>query len=251
MIVGILPARYASSRLPGKILADLGGKSVIQRAYEQCMKAKVLDDVIVATDHPDIEAAVIAFGGKVVMTDPNHLSGTDRCAEALSKLNYQPSHVINIQGDEPFVQIEQLELLAETLLQQKAEIATLIHPIQTIEELWNPSIVKVVQATNGHALYFSRQAIPFLRDIPKEEWLSHTTFYRHLGIYGFRADVLQSITQLKPSSLETSEMLEQLRWLEAGYQIKVGITHHQSIGIDTPEDLEKALAYLAQVNIEE
>ncbi len=243
MIAGILPARYASTRFPGKALADLSGKPLIQRVYEQCLKAQVLDAVIVATDHPDIFETVKSFGGKVVMTSPSHPSGTDRCAEAVENLDFSPEYVINIQGDEPFVLPEQIASIAHLLSQENAEIATLMHPIASLEELTNPAVVKVVATSNSHALYFSRQAVPFVRDSPQNEWLGQQTFFRHLGLYGFKTSILKELTQLKPSPLEQSEKLEQLRWLEAGYQIKIAATHYQSIGIDTPQDLEKAIAY--------
>lgn len=237
MIVGILPARYASTRFPKKALALLGGKPVIQRVYEQCMAADVLDEVVVATDHPEIYQAVEAFGGKVVMTRDNHSSGTDRCAEALEKLPQQFDYVINIQGDEPFVHREQLEALSTLLQKRGADIATLMHQITEEEDLWNPAVVKPVVSQANRALYFSRQALPFLRDVPKAQWLQKHVFYRHLGLYGFKSSVLKEITQLKPAPLEELEKLEQLRWLEAGYQIYIEATPYPSLGIDTPEDL--------------
>ncbi len=237
-ILGVIPARYASSRFPGKPLVDIKGKSMIQRVYEQCLKAKLLDNVIVATDDERIFETVVAFGGKAIMTSSSHHSGTDRCFEALSKLNSTYQYVINIQGDEPAIDPGQIDLLTN-LLDGKTELATLVKGLENIEELHDPNVVKVVFDVNNQALLFSRSTIPHVQNTPQNQWLKHNTFYKHIGIYGYRSDILTSITKLKPSTLELSESLEQLRWLQNGYTIKVAETHQESIGIDTPMDLEK------------
>lgn len=260
--IGIIPARYASTRFPGKPLADLGGKPMIQRVYEQAKQ--VLDTVIVATDDQRIYDCVQSFGGEVVMTSPDHTCGTDRVYEAYqiytSTVNSQQSiitpHdtvVINIQGDEPFIQPDQIQALMDCF---PTEIATLVHPFtekDTWSDLANPNYVKVAIAreqtdnnptTMGRALYFSRSVIPYLRGIEQEEWLKQGQHFRHIGMYAYRADILQKITQIPPAPLEKIESLEQLRWLENGLTIRVALTHHASIGIDTPEDLQHALSYL-------
>ena len=262
IFIGIIPARYASTRFPGKPLADLGGKPMIQRVYEQAKK--VLDHVLVATDDTRIYDCVRAFGGEVVMTSPNHTCGTDRVYEAYqiytSELQNRielPNHhdivVVNIQGDEPFIQPDQIKALMDCF---PTEIATLVHPFtvnDTWEDLQNPNYVKVAIArekkgtnntTIGRALYFSRSVIPYLRGVEQNEWLLQGKHFRHIGMYAYRADVLQQITHLPPSSLEKSESLEQLRWLENGFTIRVALTHHASIGIDTPEDLQLAISKL-------
>jgi 3-deoxy-manno-octulosonate cytidylyltransferase (CMP-KDO synthetase) len=238
-ILGIIPARYASTRFPAKALVDIAGKSMIRRVYEQALKADSLADVVVATDHPLIFEHIKAFGGKVVMTSSNHLSGTDRCSEVLTCFDgYE--YVINIQGDEPFIHPEQINLLAK-VLDGTTEIATLVKKIDDVETLFSPNTPKVVLNNRGEALYFSRQTIPYLRGVPVEEWLGKYTHYKHIGIYAYRADILKQLTQLLPSSLEQAESLEQLRWLEQGYKIKAITTPYDSQGIDTPEDLDKAL----------
>lgn len=256
--LAIIPARYASTRFPGKPLVDLNGKPMIQRVYEQAKK--VLDTVIVATDDERIYNCVKAFGGDVVMTSPNHTCGTDRvyeayqhyCATSSIAINHEETVVINIQGDEPFIQPEQVKALINCF---PTEIATLVHPFtesDTLTDLQNPNYVKVAIAfenttdplTIGHAVYFSRNVIPYLRGIHPNEWLQQRKHYRHIGMYAYRADVLQKITQMPPSSLEKMECLEQLRWLENGLTIRVAVTEHISIGIDTPEDLQHALRYL-------
>lgn len=243
--LAIIPARYASTRFPGKPLAMLGGKTVIQRVYEQV--AGVLDDAVVATDDKRIYEAVKAFGGKVEMTSTEHRSGTDRCYEAYCKQGAAYDVVVNVQGDEPFIQAHQLETLKACFEDPATEIATLVKPF-TVEDglaaLENPNSPKVVLDGSSHALYFSRSVIPYLRNVPREAWLAHHTFYKHIGIYAFRAEVLQAVTALPQSSLELAESLEQLRWLENGYKIGVGITSTETIGIDTPEDLARAEAFL-------
>ncbi len=243
MILGIIPARYASTRFPGKPLADIGGKSMIQRVYEQVKKSKLVTDAIVATDNQEIFDHVTKFGGRVRMTKESHVSGTDRCYEALTLQKAPFNYVINIQGDEPFIQPEQIDLLAG-LLDGKTEIATLVKKIEDREQLFNPNVVKVVVAANGEALYFSRSTVPHVRNTAEVEWMSKHNFYKHIGMYAYRTDVLKRLTELPVSSLEKAESLEQLRWLENGFRIKVAETKTETIGIDTPEDLQKALANL-------
>lgn len=239
--LGIIPARYASTRFPGKPLADINGKTMIQKVYEQACKA--LDHVYVATDDKRIEEAVHNFGGKVIMTSPNHQSGTDRIAEATQyitkRLKQNFDVVINIQGDEPFIQPKQINSLKSCFHNPSTEIATLIKAITNPKEIFDPNKVKVVIAKNKRALYFSRSAIPYLRGKSQEKWFAQNSFYKHIGMYAYRYDVLIKITQLEQSDLELSESLEQLRWLENGYWIQTEITEHESIGIDTPEDLIK------------
>lgn len=246
--IGIIPARYASSRFPGKPLADMDGKPMIQRVYEQVIQA--VDDVCVATDDERIEAAVKAFGGKVVMTSDKHRSGTDRCFEAYQKIGKEFDVVINIQGDEPFIHPEQIETIKACFTDDEIQIATLVKPFRPDDDfeatLFNPNSPKVVVNKKMEAMYFSRSIIPYIRGKKYTEWLPSHTFYKHIGMYAYRADVLAEITALPQSTLELAESLEQLRWLENGYRIKVGITEQETIGIDTPEDLEKALAFLRQ-----
>ena len=260
--IGIIPARYASTRFPGKPLADMGGKPMIQRVYEQA--TQVLEVVIVATDDQRIYDCVKSFGGKVVMTSPDHTCGTDRVYEAYQiysaelqnhseLLNHHDTVVINIQGDEPFIQPAQIQALMDCF---PTEIATLVHPFtphDTWQDLANPNYVKVAiaceqnesnDAVIGRAMYFSRSVIPYLRGVEQENWLKQGQHFRHIGMYAYRADVLQKITQIPPAPLEKVESLEQLRWLENGLTIRVALTHHASIGIDTPEDLQHALSYL-------
>lgn len=238
----IIPARYASTRFPGKPLAILGGKTVIQRVYEQV--SKVIHDVYVATDDQRIFDQVEVFGGNVVMTSPNHRSGTDRIEEALQHIGGQWDVVLNVQGDEPFIQPSQIETLCSCFDEQQTEIATLGKPFATIEAVENPNSPKIVVDNKGFALYFSRSMIPFIRGVEKNNWLSHYPFLKHLGIYAYRTEVLKQITQLPQSSLELAESLEQLRWLQNGYRIKVGTTDIETIGIDTPEDLAKAEKFI-------
>lgn len=242
-ILGIIPARYASTRFPAKPLADMGGKSMIRRVYEQAKKSKSLSKVVVATDHEEIYHHVIDFGGDVCMTSTHHASGTDRCYEVLSKENTSFDYVINIQGDEPFIAPEQIDLLA-SLLDGDTELATLIKKIDSVEQLFNPNLVKAVVNKNAEALYFSRSPIPYVRNMEQVEWVTHHNFYKHIGMYAYRKDVLEKITRLEISSLEKAESLEQLRWLENGYKIKVKETNIETIGIDTPEDLQNALKHL-------
>ena len=245
-ILGIIPARHASTRFPAKPLADLGGKSMIRRVYEQAKKSKSLSKVVVATDHEEIYNHVIDFGGEVYMTSPHHASGTDRCYEVLSKETSSFDYVINIQGDEPFIAPEQIDLLA-SLLDGKTELATLIKKIDSVEQLLNPNLVKVVLNKDQEALYFSRSVIPYFRNQEQAEWVIHHSYYKHIGLYAYRNDVLEKITRLEISSLEKAESLEQLRWLENGYKIKVKETSIETMGIDTPEDLQNALKYLNNI----
>ena len=245
--IGIIPARYASTRFPAKPLALLGGKPVIQRVYEQV--ANVLDDAIVATDDERIYQAVESFGGKVVMTDVNHKSGTDRCYEAYLNAKSDADVIINIQGDEPFIHHTQLESIKNCFTDHGTQIATLVKPFtaqDTFDALENVNSPKVVVSKNMQALYFSRSIIPFQRNRDKKEWLEGHTYYKHIGLYAYKADVLKEITQLPQSALEIAESLEQLRWLENGYTIKVGVSNIETIGIDTPEDLQRAEEFLAK-----
>lgn len=237
-ILGIIPARYASTRFPAKPLVEIGGKSMIRRVYEQAEKARLLSNVVVATDNNEIFNHVKTFGGNVVMTKEEHPSGTDRCFEALEKTSGDFDFVINIQGDEPFIHPEQIDLLASAL-NKETELATLVKKIEDQETLFNPNTPKVIFNKNKEAIYFSRQTIPYIRGAEPEQWLSKAEFYKHIGIYAYRADILKAITSLETGSLEKSESLEQLRWLENGFKIKVEITTYESVGIDVPSDLEK------------
>ena len=247
--IAIIPARYASTRFPGKPLVDMRGKPMIQRVYEQV--SGVLDNVWVATDDSRICDAVTAFGGRAVMTADTHRSGTDRCREAYERIGAGEDVIINIQGDEPFIQPRQITDLMHCFDAPDTQIATLVKPFLPAdgqEALFNPNSPKVVLNEQHEALMFSRSVIPYLRNLPPEEWLSHHTYYKHIGMYAYRADVLKAITCLPQSSLETAESLEQLRWLQNGYRIKAGITVQETIGIDTPADLEKALRFLDSHN---
>lgn len=246
--IGIIPARYASTRFPGKPLAMLGGKTVIQRVYEQVRQ--VLDEAYVATDDQRIFDVVEAFGGKAVMTSTNHKSGTDRIEEAVQKIGGNYDVVVNIQGDEPFIQRSQIETVCRCFDDPATQIATLGKPFkadQPLSDLENPNSPKLVTDNRGYALYFSRSIIPFLRGINREEWMGQFPFMKHIGLYAYRTRVLHEITQLPQSSLELAESLEQLRWLQNGYKIKVGTTDIETVGIDTPEDLERAEAWLRQM----
>jgi 3-deoxy-manno-octulosonate cytidylyltransferase (CMP-KDO synthetase) len=237
MILGIIPARYASTRFPGKPLVMIDGKPMIQRVYEQALKSD-LDAIVVATDDVRIADAVRCFGGNVVMTSENHPSGTDRCAEALANFEGDWKAVVNIQGDEPYIQPSQINAIA-SLLKNGAPIATLVKKIDSAEELNNINSPKVVLSTKGDALYFSRQPIPFQKGIDISEWLNHGIYYKHIGIYGYQSTILPELTQLKQSKLEVAESLEQLRWLENGYTIKTAETAENTVAIDTPEDLSR------------
>ena len=254
--IGIIPARYASSRFPGKPLADICGKPMIQRVYEQA--SKVLDTVIVATDDQRIYDCVKGFGGRVYMTSSEHRCGTDRICEAyqlykvdmgsqVSDCGDENTVVVNIQGDEPFIQPEQIQAVMDCFPTDIATLAKPYSPQDDLQELLTPNIVKVVfSQQTGEALYFSRSVIPHLRGVEQSEWLRKGRYFSHIGLYAYRADVLMRITQLPPSAMEQAESLEQLRWLENGYTIKVGISQVETIGIDTPEDLAKAEEFLKQ-----
>ena len=247
-VLAVIPARYASTRFPAKPLALLGGKPIVQRVYEAV--AEVVERVVVATDDSRILDAVVAFGGEAIMTSSEHQSGTDRCAEAFEKLGCEADIVINVQGDEPFIAREQIDTLLKCFESKEVEIATLARPFKAeegIEALENPNSPKVVINSKGEAVYFSRSIVPYLRDVERSEWLKHHTFYKHVGIYAFRAKTLGEVTRLPLSSLEKMERLEQLRWLESGYKIGVGITEVENIGIDTPEDLQRAESLLKGV----
>ncbi|MBO5043691.1 MAG: 3-deoxy-manno-octulosonate cytidylyltransferase [Alistipes sp.] len=245
----IIPARYASTRFLGKPLALLGGKPMIQRVYEQV--AGVVEDVVVATDDERIYNAVEAFGGRVVMTSANHKSGTDRCWEAYQKQGEEFDVVINVQGDEPFIAHSQLKAIMACFEDEATDIATLVKPFTEedgLAALENPNSPKVVLDKQSRAIYFSRSVIPYLRGVEREQWLKTHTYYKHIGMYAFRADVLREVTSLAQSPLELAESLEQLRWLENGYKIGVGISNVETVGIDTPEDLQRAEAFLKMQN---
>lgn len=239
--IGIIPARYASTRFPGKPLAILGGMTVIERVYRQVSLA--LDNVIVATDDERIAQTVRNFGGKAVMTSSNHRSGTDRCCEAYLNNGGNEDVIINIQGDEPFIHPEQIKSIMSCFDNTDTDIATLIRPFapnRPVEELINPNAAKVVVDSKHNAMYFSRSVIPYLRGVDQDQWPSSHQFYTHIGMYAYRANVLQHITKLPQSPLELAESLEQLRWLENGLTIKTAESNIETVGIDTPEDLERA-----------
>jgi 3-deoxy-manno-octulosonate cytidylyltransferase (CMP-KDO synthetase) len=238
-IIGIIPARYASTRFPGKPLADLGGQSMIQRVYNQAKRSKVLNKIVVATEHQAIYNHVVGFGGEACMTLEHHPSGTDRCYEALTLQKEDFDYVINIQGDEPFIEPSQIDLLA-SYLDGKTQLATLIKKIDSDDQLYSNSEVKVTFNTSNEALYFSRAVIPFLQKVDPKDWLKNFDFYKHVGMYAYRCDILKEITKLAISPLEKAESLEQLRWMENGYTIKVAKTDIETMCVDTPEDLEMA-----------
>lgn len=244
--IAIIPARYASTRFPGKPLAKICGITMINRVYNQVSKA--IDNVAVATDDQRIFDHVLSFGGKAIMTRQDHRSGTDRCWEAYLNNGGNEDVIINVQGDEPFIRPEQIISLMQCFDDVNTHIATLVKPFDpndSFSALENPNTAKVVIDENNNALYFSRSVIPYIRGIEKELWPSKHQYYTHLGMYAYRADVLKQITSIKPSTLEIAESLEQLRWLQNGLNIKVGITNHSSIGIDSPQDLERAEHYLS------
>jgi len=245
--IAIIPARYTSTRFPGKPLADMAGKPMIQRVYEQVNKA--VAEVWVATDDSRIFDTVGSFGGHAVMTSPDHRSGTDRIQEAYTIINKQFDVIINVQGDEPFIQPVQIEALKNCFDSDKVQLATLVKPFRKedgFDVLFNSNSPKVVINKRNEAIYFSRSIIPYIRDVHHTEWLDRHTFYKHIGMYAYRPDILNEITQLPQSLLEKAESLEQLRWIENGYRIRVGYTDLETIGIDTPEDMEKALKFLQQ-----
>jgi len=248
LFAGIIPARYASSRFPGKPLALIGNKSMIQRVYEQAGKS--LDIVYVATDDKRIYDAVMGFGGRAVMTSPDHQSGTDRCAEAADLIEDGTGKkidiVINIQGDEPFIKPEQIDLVKECFTNDNVQIATLVRIAEPGEDIFNPNQPKVILNAHGDAIYFSRAAIPFIREAEKGEWARKHTYYKHIGLYAYRKETLKQITRMSRSPLEIAESLEQNRWIENGLSIRTAITIWESLGIDTPDDLERAKIFLEQ-----
>jgi 3-deoxy-manno-octulosonate cytidylyltransferase (CMP-KDO synthetase) len=239
--IGIIPARYASTRFPAKPLVEINGKSMIQRVYEQAKKSTALDHVVVATDDQRIFDAVVDFGGEVVMTSENHQSGTDRCLEAALQMEVEFDVVVNIQGDEPFISPSQIDLILSCFTQENTEIATLVKLIEDANTLWDPNKPKVVLDDDDFAILFSRQCIPYLRGVEKENWNEVFNFYKHIGMYAYRIEILKEICNLKPSRLEKAENLEQLRWIESGYRIKTAITEEEAFSIDTPDDLEELI----------
>jgi 3-deoxy-manno-octulosonate cytidylyltransferase (CMP-KDO synthetase) len=240
--MAIIPARYASTRYPGKPLAILGGKTVIQRVYEQVKS--VLDDVYVATDDDRIYSTVTDFGGKAVMTRADHKSGTDRIEEAAEKIGLDADVIINVQGDEPFIQPSQIKTLMQLFDAPETQIGTLGKPFESIDAVENPNSPKIVTDNRGFALYFSRSIIPYIRGKERDRWFGEYPFLKHLGVYAYRREVLAEVTKLPMSSLEKAESLEQLRWLQNGYRIRVGLTDIETVGIDTPEDLTRAEEFL-------
>lgn len=238
-VVGIIPARYNSTRFPGKPLAMIKGKTMIQRVCEQAWKSK-LDDVVVATDDIRIADEVLKFGGKYVMTDPRHQSGTDRCCEAVRMLEEQYDAVINIQGDEPFIDPRHIDLLVDMISRDDTQLASLVKRVEEAEDLFGSTKVKVVMDKTGKALYFSRSPIPFMQNVAHEKWLQKGRFYQHIGIYAYKTETLHQIAKMQPSALEQAESLEQLRWLENGLSIRMAVVAGESVSIDTPDDLAKA-----------
>lgn len=245
--LGIIPARYSSTRLPGKPLAMINGKSMIQRVYERAIQW--VDEVVVATDDQRIVEAVNSFGGKVTLTGDHHQTGTNRCLEAYEQLGFSESDfdvVINIQGDEPLLAENHIKQLISCFEDPNTTMGTLVHPIHDAEELKSKSDIFVVINKEQYALYFSRQVIPQVRGVEFHDWVNHHTYYKHIGLYAFKPHALKEFANLSPTSLEKAESLEQLRWLENGNQIKVAITYEKAIAVDTPEDLEKAIKLVEQ-----
>jgi 3-deoxy-manno-octulosonate cytidylyltransferase (CMP-KDO synthetase) len=246
-ILGVIPARFASTRFPGKPLADLLGKTMVERVYLQCKKARRLTAIVVATDDQRILQHVTSFGGQACLTYDKHPSGTDRCCEAMELQSMSYDFVVNIQGDEPFIDPQQIDLLCSSL-SADTELATLVQEISNIEQLLSPNEVKVVVNSHREAMYFSRSPIPFVRKVDQQHWLGHATFYRHVGLYAYRQDILKKITMLPLSPLEKAESLEQLRWIENGFRIKTVMSEVvDGICIDTPEDLERAVNLLKKL----
>lgn len=244
--IGVIPARYASTRFPGKPLALLGGRPVIQYVYEKAVNA--LGEAYVATDDQRIYDAVRAFGGEAVMTRSDHQSGTDRIEEACEKIGTDADVIINIQGDEPFVHPSQLETIQQLFDHPQTQIGTLGKRFESMDAVMNPNSPKIITDKHGFALYFSRSVVPYIRGKEQQEWLQSFPYLKHLGIYAYRREILHEITQLPQSSLEKAESLEQLRWLENGYCIRVGITEVETVGIDTPEDLQRAEVFLKETS---
>ena len=240
MNIAIIPARLGSSRLPGKVLLDIHGKTLIHRVHDQVQKSKLIDQIWVATDHLSVAQEVESFGGNVMLTGEELISGTDRCAEAMQKLNLPVKFLINIQGDEPFLDPGEIDLMVEHLSTTNAAIVTLITPLRSQEDYHNPNVVKCVRNQLGRALYFSRSPIPFQRDPHFWQERDDGLGFQHVGVYGFRADVLSTLAALEPTSLENSEKLEQLRWLDHGYLIDTLVVPNPHLGIDTLQDLEQA-----------
>lgn len=236
-VIGVIPARYDSTRFPGKPLVDIGGMTMIQRVYNQVNHASSLSEVVVATDDQRIYDHVKSFAGNVVMTSRDHQSGTDRCAEVIQNISGFDT-VINIQGDEPFIDPQQIDLLVSCFSDQDVQIATLIRKITEFADLENVNKPKVVLNARNEAIYFSRQPIPYFRGKEMKKWLNDAEYFNHIGIYGYRANVLKELTELPISNLERIESLEQLRWIDNGYKIKTAISSHVNDAIDTPEDLD-------------
>ena len=241
-ILGIIPARYASTRFPGKPLAMIKGKTMIRRVYEQALQSK-LDAVVVATDDVRIADEVMSFGGRYVMTDPNHRSGTDRCREALDLMEENFDAVVNIQGDEPFINPLQINMLCDLMQEDGVCLASLAKRIVSADELFSPNTVKVVMNAEGNALYFSRNPMPFMRNVEHDDWMKKGVFYKHIGIYAYKAETLRQVAAMQASPLEICESLEQLRWLENGLSIRMGITEAENVSIDVPSDIAKAEAF--------
>ena len=241
-VIGIIPSRYASTRFPSKPLAMIKGKTMIQRVWEQAWKSK-LDAVVVATDDMRIADEVLKFGGQYVLTDPNHRSGTDRCREALYMVEGQYDAVVNIQGDEPFIDPTQINQVIELIGRDDTQLASLAKRIEDEDELFSPNVVKVVMDKQGNALYFSRNPIPFMRNLDHDKWLQNGEFYKHIGLYAYKTETLCQIAEMQSTKLEMAESLEQLRWLENGLRIRMGITQLGSLSIDTQEDYEKAMQF--------
>lgn len=241
-VIGIIPSRYASTRFPSKPLAMIKGKTMIQRVWEQAWKSK-LDAVVVATDDMRIADEVLKFGGQYVLTDPNHRSGTDRCREALYMVEGQYDAVVNIQGDEPFIDPAQINQVIELIGRDDTQLASLAKRIEDEDELFSPNVVKVVMDKQGNALYFSRNPIPFMRNLDHDKWLQKGEFYKHIGLYAYKTETLCQIAEMQSTALEMAESLEQLRWLENGLRIRMGITQLESLSIDTQEDYEKAMQF--------
>ena len=241
-VIGIIPSRYASTRFPSKPLAMIKGKTMIQRVWEQAWKSK-LDAVVVATDDMRIADEVLKFGGQYVLTDPNHRSGTDRCREALYMVEGQYDAVVNIQGDEPFIDPAQINQVIELIGRDDTQLASLAKRIEDEDELFSPNVVKVVMDKQGNALYFSRNPIPFMRNLDRDKWLQKGEFYKHIGLYAYKTETLCQIAEMQSTALEKAESLEQLRWLENGLRIRMGVTQLESLSIDTQEDYEKAMQF--------
>jgi 3-deoxy-manno-octulosonate cytidylyltransferase (CMP-KDO synthetase) len=248
-VIGIIPSRYASTRFPSKPLAMIKGKTMIQRVWEQAWKSK-LDAVVVATDDMRIADEVLKFGGQYVLTDPNHRSGTDRCREALYMVEGQYDAVVNIQGDEPFIDPAQINQVIELIGLDDTQLASLAKRIEDEDELFSPNVVKVVMDKQGNALYFSRNPIPFMRNLDRDKWLQKGEFYKHIGLYAYKTETLCQIAEMQSTALEKAESLEQLRWLENGLRIRMGVTQLESLSIDTQEDYEKAMQFAQNQLIE-